>query len=322
MYNYYTCLNMNDISKYPFKRLLVYLDERGRQTNEELDWAGYLLSMNQANSIVKLIGIYNNVFTILASFILRTKKLPDNWYQTERLGIGNAYLFDELCQCCNDNILRLFKECKNPTKEQCITFLVNLRNGGDNVVKIQNEIINNIHDELNDIYYFTSVRNKYYFYKKNLESSYLYYSERGSDFNYFRHNSKMLASHGRIFDIADNNFAKKLNIDFERLKQEYAEELKKWKITAKEKRKNRQEQSIRNYEALYTGDYEEEPENNKQNNKEVSKISNIQSIFIALCVLPIFLGILFLVSSLGLMGIIVVVGFIGLIPKIFLTGKI
>ena len=84
---------MTDYSKYPYSRMLQYIEK------EVLNWErknhiDYILSMENAETMEKLIDIYNHVFQYLAILFFGTKKVPRDWYIVETWGYKNEYLLE------------------------------------------------------------------------------------------------------------------------------------------------------------------------------------------------------------------------------------
>ena len=129
---------MTDYSNYSFFRLLDFLKLEDKYDNEGVDYAEYLLSMNNALLLDEMITIYNKVFEKISYYVF-CRSIPQYWFITDSWG-NKKYLAYELNKCLNENILRLYESLDSPTKEDCISCIVNLREC-ENKTKIQNQII-------------------------------------------------------------------------------------------------------------------------------------------------------------------------------------
>ena len=226
---------MKDYCNHPYRKLLSYIEEGCQRLKEERDFVGYLLSMERAKSIEELIKRYNAIYKLLAALILQSYNLPENWYNTKSLGIGNAYLFDDLNRFFNDHLLRLFKMIAQPTNEERLSFIVNLRDC-DNT---QDTLIQMLEDSNTDF------RGEYGFViakipvcsqlRKKIEQNYHLYGE-GSTMTEYRDCYKVLAAHHRIFDIAETLFWKEYGLDSDGLIAEYIKDLKEQKEKANQRK--------------------------------------------------------------------------------------
>lgn len=229
-------------SQYPYSRLLDFIVRGCQHQDEEKDFAGYLLSMEQANSINELVSIYNDIYLFLETLTSEKGHSTDYLYQISALGIDKLELFQELGDYFNDNILRLYKDSngsKNLSREKYITFLVNLRDISHNVSTIQAEILSEANKYSGYIERFTITRKKQF----NCRMKFVHNGEASdSDLEDYIKASKLLVFHGRIFDIAEINFAKENDIDYEKLKQLHKAELEKNELEAQERRRKKREQ--------------------------------------------------------------------------------
>ena len=104
--------------------------------------------------------------------------MPSYWHRPAYWSNYREYLALELNYCLNENILRLCKSFVNPTKEQCISCLVNLRyceeiqSFQDNIISTyqygdKNELIDvsskrdRVHKIREEIYEFATNTNRY-----------------------------------------------------------------------------------------------------------------------------------------------------------------
>ena len=207
--------------------LFDYIAKGCKRRNEDRDFVGHLQSMEQVDSIEKMITIYNNIYKLLAVLILNTTNLPRFWYVTKRLGIGNEYLFDELSQYLNNNILRLYNSYRNPTKEQTLSCIANLRE-----CKNTNAIQNKIQQKSNSAYVMEiqALQTSRLFQYRSREDIELYKKEY--QLKQYRNLSKILAYNNRVFDIAETSFGIDNNIKYEGLADEYKNDVERHKEEA------------------------------------------------------------------------------------------
>lgn len=232
---------MKDYSKHPYRWLLSYIEKRCQKLKEEKDFVSYLLSMECAESIEELITIYNTIYKLLAVLILQSYTLPEYWYITKTLGIGNAYLFDELKQFFNDNLLRLFKAVVQPTKEERVSFISNLRECS-NTLNVLNQMLEVSGEDFREEYGFVIAKIlSCPRCKKEIEQHY-YLSESDHKITAYKDCYKVLAAHHRLFDIAETLFWKQYGLDCDGLAKQYKKEcelaeLKEKESTSGEQRK-------------------------------------------------------------------------------------
>lgn len=212
---------MGDYSHYSYCRLLEHLEEKGKQYSDRRNYAEYLLSMNEADSIDSLIKIYNNVFKLLAILFYGTDKLPSNWYVVETWGYNRAYLLEELNDCYNQNLLVLYKRIEAPTLEQFYTFIANLKKS-DNYSDIEEQIIKcsnlDINKESSKI---ASIRRSIQCLSKRTNSAFVCDDDlRKQSISAFT----FLGSNQRIFDVREFYYAKRSNIDYISIIAKYKEE--------------------------------------------------------------------------------------------------
>lgn len=128
---------MADYNNYSYRKLLEFFELEDRYDKGKPDSAGYLLSMSNAKSIDDMIVIYNNVLRKIAYYVY-CRQDSYTWFIIESWG-EKSYLARELNECLNENIERWYKGLGNPTIEDCIACIVNLRDSL-NKSKIQTEI--------------------------------------------------------------------------------------------------------------------------------------------------------------------------------------
>ena len=276
---------MADYSAYPYGRMLSYIERRCMELGDNEKYIEYILSMEQAESIERLIKMYSSCYKVLAYLFFGTKKLPNEWYKPETWGYSNEYLIEELNYCLNDNILKWFNSQNSKTKELCFKCISNLRES-KNTSAIEGilfkELTHYIDDANKGILYF---RSRHYTLRKELESYCPNKTVRMNDYIYC---SSYLAGHGRIFDIAEIKFAKERNITYEGLAEQY------WKKVDLE---------------------------NTRKKAELNE-KRMKMALIVIFIVPLLILLIYVLSEIGFLGIIIIIGFIGLLPKILLTGKI
>lgn len=138
---------MTKYNNYSFKRLLDFLVLEDKYDKEGVDYAEYLLTMNKASSLDDMLTIYNKVFEKIAYYVF-CRSLPNYWFITDSWGY-KTYLVYELNKCLNENIFRMYESLESPTKDDCISCIVNLREC-ENKTKIQNNIF--LHKQFDDIH--------------------------------------------------------------------------------------------------------------------------------------------------------------------------
>ena len=219
---------MYDHRVHKYSQLLAYIEHGCKRMKEERDYKGFLLSIERAVSLRELISIYNEVFKFLAVSILGNYKLPNEWYNTVSLGIGNSWLFHDLSEYFNDNVLRVFRAYKNPPIQYCKYCLANLREGSNSYL-VQDEIIKTIRND--DVKEIISARARQYNLRKEIES--YGSSHRMNYLDQYIGASAVLAHYSRHFDIAETLFGQKYGIKYEELTERYERDLKE----AEEKKK-------------------------------------------------------------------------------------
>ena len=207
---------MAEYSKYPYQRLLEYIDKKVQQRGADTDLVEYLLTMEHADTIEELVEIYNNTFKNLAILFFDSESLPYNWYDVRTWGYQKEFILTELNCCFNENLLKWFKKQNNPTKELVNKCLVNLRYN-DNLIEIGAEIIKSSSDTENQ-YNIMPIRNRFF--------SQLYGRIRLEDYLYC---IKYLAGNGRIFDIYEIEKSKAVGVVFDGLAEQYKAEIEQEK---------------------------------------------------------------------------------------------
>ncbi len=268
---------MTDYSQYPYRRMLHYIEKRSKELGKSRDYVQYVLSMEQAESMEKLIDIYNHVFQLLAILFFETRKVPSGWYNPETWGYNNEYLLEELNCCLNENILRWFKRFDAPTNEQSLSALSNLRSS-KNVRSIQKEILKVSTPEA-DKGVSTLLYNRERL--DEMRNVRKYFSYNKYDYLYC---SGYLAAHGHIFDIIEISFAKDHNISYDKLAEDYKKDY--------EREKRRQKEI-------------EDKEKSEAKKLQYYKIGGI------ILMIPIMLLFIFVIGKIGIIGLIILIGLPG-----------
>lgn len=283
---------MSDYSKFPYKRLLDYIENGCQKINEERDFVHYLLSMENSETIEELINRYNNLFKLLAVIFFATNKLPSAWYMPKTWGYKNEYLLDKLNQCFNESIQNWLRKQANPTLKQCIICLANLRSSG-NLVKVQGEVLKYIADgkEVN-IDTLISKRNKQNWILENIafKSSFEYKDQRDSYISY----SKYLVGNGHIFDVREIAFGKDHGIEYDNMLEQYNKEAEQERLKL----------------------LEDEKQKEKERREKIIRI-----VFSSIIGIVLFVLILFLFKNISAFSIIIIIGLIGSIPTLLFKGK-
>lgn len=275
---------MTDYSKYSYRKLLEFFELEDRYNKKGVDSVGYLLSMSNAKSIDELIAIYNNVLKKIAYYVY-CRQESDTWFMTESWG-EKSYLAIELNDCFNENIDRWYKSIENPSKEDCILCVVNLRES-NNKSKIQSNITSYHYlEDLHDLALILADREDVYTIIKQIRS-----------INHYSLDS------------------------YPKLKEEYIAVMEKllsygYKKTVIEDK----------FEELRGIDIDKEIEHKKEIEAlefKQRKSDKAWNFFFFACCLSVIAFIIWLVSDIGVnfLGIIVIIGLLGAIPKLFLTGK-
>lgn len=277
---------MSDYSKYSYRRLLDFLVLENKYDKEGVDYAEYLLTMNDALTIEDILAIYNKVFEKIAYYVF-CHSLPDYWFITDSWG-NKTYLVYELNKCLNENINRMYESLESPTKEDCISCIVNLREC-ENKTETQNNIF--LHKQFEGIHGLDIIdlREKSYTIRRKIRE--LLFPSKEEFFELRDEYVEIMDeinSLGFQYTIEDKKFEEIRGIDVNKLvKKKREEERRNEEIERKEKK---------------------------------AKIWNL--ILGGLILIPLFILFIMIFSKISIIGIIIIIGFLGAIPKIFLTGKL
>ena len=291
---------MADNGDYPF-RLIDFLkikyDKEGR------DYVEYLLTMYKATSIDDMITVYDKMLEKISYYVF-CRSTPRHWFITDSWG-KKKYLAYELNKCLNENIKRWYVSLENPTKEDCVSCIVNLRES-DNKNPVQNAIFSHKQFECINGSDIIALRDKSYMVRRKTRSMY--------------------PGNKAYFELEDEDeYDEKMNGYFEQVDKynEIMNELKSlgYKYTIVEK--NIEEMEILNVEDRVKKKEEwlkekEERVKIEKKNKREARIFNI--ILVVLSII-LFIFIAYLIKKIGLLGIIIAIGLIGAIPKFILKGK-
>lgn len=200
-----------DYSSYSYKRLLDFLKLEDKYDSEGVNYVDILLSMEDAYSLIELMNIYNRVFKKIAYYIF-CRNLPGYWYLTNSWST-KKYLFYELNQCLNENILRWFKGLNHPTDKHFISSIVNFRES-NSLIRIQKELIMQYKamntDEIEGI---INIRNHSYTLKKEFGKI-----ETLNDFDYYKDYSDTMSKllyYGYIKSIEEIIYEEKRGIKYD-----------------------------------------------------------------------------------------------------------
>ena len=279
---------MVDYSKFPDSGLLKYIDEGCKRIGEKRDFVQYAISMDEVESIEEMINRYNNLYKLLAVIFFGTNRLPNRWYVPETWGYNNEYLVDELNLCFNEKIWRWFNKQDSPTSELCKKCIANLRDG-ENYISMKNLFLKSYADNDADIIQLIATQHRHYKLIKKLEL------DSKLPKGQYIQSCKVLAWHGRVFDIVEKSLGKTIDVTYDDMAELYQKELE---LEAKRKK-------------------EIERNAKKEEEKRLK-----QSIIIGVLTIPIGLLFMIIIDEIGIFGIIIIIGFIGAIPKLFLTGKL
>lgn len=240
---------MADYSEYYIKDLLEAIKEGCQKIGEKRDFEKYLLSMEQAESVERLIEIYDNIYKLLFVFTYGNT-FPHDWYIPENGGYYKPHLVELLNRYFNDNIERLSKKYKYIPDVELTFYIANLReciNAGIVQSKMMERSIKA------DKFPFKTLGNAcktQYDARKGIETMYRLSSKYGSAINIYKKFSALLAIKGRIFDVSEIAFAKDHDIDYEASIVQYKEdeERRKKEIAEQKLAKERQISEIKEKE--------------------------------------------------------------------------
>ncbi len=134
---------MSKYQSYSCSKLLDYFDSYYEHSTDRTNYAQYLLTMQKATTVKMLIDIYDKV---LWEFILRYQGLgkshlvSDVWFNINYVSNDTKEYWWSLNVFLNENIIRLYRELDNPTQEQSLECLLNLRKC-DNQIPLQKEVV-------------------------------------------------------------------------------------------------------------------------------------------------------------------------------------
>ena len=232
-----------DDSQYPHKRLLQYIKEECEQRNERRDYLQYLLSMEDADSIEKMISIYNDFILFFADIQPEKRNVSPKWYMYLGWLRQKRNIISDLDAFLNDCILKWVSRQEECTYDQYIHSLTNLREG-INATKIENEILQKSGITKNrDIIILIGKRAEQNQLRLKIESG----SKNQELIGRYEELSYYIAGHGRLFDIAEIELGRDNGIFLNDLGEIYKKNLAKEKelIAAREKEmKNEKRQTV------------------------------------------------------------------------------
>ena len=291
---------MTDYSQYPQRKLLEFIVNGCKQLNEERDFASYLISMDQADSIEEIISIFNNIYKLMVIIYFENKNPPSYWYKYELWNKEIICLVEDLFDYLNKSILSYLKRQDQPTEKQCISSIVNLR-GGKNISEIQNAILAIEGDKTpKKIFDLIEKRNSHFSLRKKIDYLNLYNRCRKSHYydlmDDYKLLSNILADNGYVFDVIEDTFAQQHNLlDYKTLYAKYKEKQKQLRLKKEEKEKQ-----------LRLKTEEEEKRKKKEERRK-----NIQGIFVSLAALFALVVFTIIITKIGIFGIIILLGLPG-----------
>lgn len=280
---------MEDYSTYSYKNLLAFLHNDSRYDSDGVDYAEYLLTMSDATSISDMMAIYDKVFEKTAYYIF-ARTYPKYWFITDSWKLKQHFYY-ELNQCLNENILRWYKSLENPTREQCISCLINLRQS-ERVKKIQNEIST---------------------YDSKIKISGDYFADKRNDLASAILKVRKLIAGSEQYRIAIEEYAVQVNellpLGYKKsIEEKKFEEIRRISIQEELGRREARRKRL-----------EEEKTQKLKDEKEAKKTNLIiGGIILVFC---LFLMYVFFMAIGGFVGFVVLIGLIGSIPKVLLKGK-
>lgn len=277
---------MSDFIKYSYRKLLDFLVIENKYDKEGLDYAEYLLTMNSASSIDDMLNIYNKVFVKISYYVF-CHSIPKNWFITDSWG-NKTYLVYELNKCLNENINRMYESLDFPTKEDCISCIINLREC-DNKTMIQNNIFLHKHFEGLHGLDIIDLREKSYTIRRKIRA--LLFPCKEEYFELRDEYVEIMDEINRLgfqYTIEDKKFEEIRGIDVNKLVK------KKREVERKNEEIEKKEKKVKIWNLILGG----------------------------LILIPLFILFIVIFSKISIIGIIIIIGFLGAIPKIFLTGKL
>ena len=277
---------MSDIVIDKYSSLLTYIENGCLQINEERDFVTYLKSMEQAESIEEMIGIFDNIYKLLAVIIFNSKNLSQYWYIYEFWAKSEISIVEKLFDFLNENILKWLEKQEKPTKEQCKKCLVNLREGRNTLI-IQNEILAIAGEKVSiEGRIRIENRNALFSIRKKIDNLNRFKEEEKYNalMKDYKRLSCILADNGHVYDIIECLFAKQHDIDYESLLVQYKEEQNRLKEIAEVEQKK------------------------KEKEERKRKIGIIIWILLSIIVI---IGLMYLFSKIGIFGIILIIGISG-----------
>ncbi len=214
-----------DDSQYPHKRLLQYIKEECEQRNERRDYLQYLLSMEDADSIEKMISIYNDFILFFADIQPEKRNVSPKWYMYLGWLRQKRNIISDLDAFLNDCILKWVSRQEECTYDQYIHSLTNLREG-INATKIENEILQKSGITKNrDIVTLLSRKAEQNQLRLKIENG----SKNQELIRRYKNLSYFLAEYGRLFDIAEIELGREHGIFLKNLGEKYKKNLAKEK---------------------------------------------------------------------------------------------
>lgn len=145
---------MNDYSKYSFARTLRFFEAYYPYDTEKVNYADLMLSMNKLSTIDELLSVRNRIIEKYFKDYIVLCKLPkeiciplavgsheDFGQSGSSVRALNHTIDQDVYDCFNTNVFRLFKESKEPTLSSCGECIVNLTEFSEKYDKQINEVV-------------------------------------------------------------------------------------------------------------------------------------------------------------------------------------
>lgn len=270
---------MEDYSQHPHSSLFRYIDDGCRKTNEKRDYVRVLFSMEEAESLDKLINTYSLIYKFMGSIVWDINPLPLSWYISEAWDVEEKKMLDELNCYLNENILKC---CNKHNGTDVKKGIINLRKS-NNRYAIQNELLKDIsQEEIKSVEYLIDNRDLHNDLRKRIEQNYTTFKKDLN--NRYTRSSYYLAGHGYIFDIAEIECGRRIGISYDDLLEKFKKDVERIK----------EEQEIK-------------IARQKKEKRTIIK----RSIVLAIIMIPILFLVFLTIDKIGLIGAIVLIGLPG-----------
>ena len=153
---------MNDYSKYRYARTIRFFEAYYPYDTENVNYAELMLSMDKLSTIDELFSVEERISNKYFSSTIIFVNLPEDICKPLAVGSGerfgqtgrsidalNRNMRKDIFECYNANIIRIFKESKDPTISFCGECIVNMLDGFDSFDEQKKEIIKYAKEEFN-----------------------------------------------------------------------------------------------------------------------------------------------------------------------------